>query len=109
MITRLITLFLLLSPLRSFALAEVISPVDGLPNPDGPGTDFLASLIAYMIGVVAILAVIGVTWGGIQLVLATGDDEKIKKGRYTIIYSLIGVLVAGVAYGIVSLVGSLQI
>lgn len=35
------------------------------------------------------------------MVLSTGEDEKLKKARYMLIYSMIGVLLAGLAYLIV--------
>jgi hypothetical protein len=31
-----------------------------------------------------------VTWAGIQMVLAIGEEEKMKKARYTMIYAFIG-------------------
>ncbi len=65
---------------------------------------FLWNLIAYAIGIAGVLAVIGVTWWGIQMILSSGEDEKMKKARYILIYSLIGVLVAGLAYGVVDVV-----
>ncbi len=65
---------------------------------------FLWNLITYAIGIAGVLGVIGVTWWGIQMILSSGEDEKMKKARYILIYSLIGVLVAGLAYGVVDTV-----
>ena len=62
---------------------------------------FLSAVIAYAIGLAGVLGVIGITWWGIQMVLSTGEDEKLKKARYMLIYSMIGVLLAGLAYLIV--------
>lgn len=80
-----------------------------LPVPNADGADVIGAIIAYGIGVVGILGVIAITWAGIQIIYAAGDDEKVKKARYTIIYGLIGVLLAGMAYGIIKFVGSIQI
>ncbi len=92
------------------ALVEVIDPTRGiLPTPNKEGSDVIASVIAYGIGVAGILGVIAITWAGIQIIYSAGDDEKVKKARYTIIYGLIGVLLAGLAYGIIKFVGSIQI
>jgi hypothetical protein len=38
------------------------------------------------------------------MILSSGEEEKMKKARYILIYSLIGVLVAGLAYGVVDIV-----
>jgi len=53
--------------------------------------------------------VIAITWAGIQMIFSAGDDEKVKKARYTIIYGLIGVFLAGAAYGIIKFVGTIQL
>jgi hypothetical protein len=43
------------------------------------------------------------------MVLATGEEEKFKKARYTIIYAFIGLIVSGLAYGIVSFFTNLKL
>ena len=74
----------------------------------GVGT-FIANIIAYAIGFAGILGVIGITWWGIQMILSTGNDEKLKKWRFIMIYSIVWVILAGLAYGIVNIVGELKI
>ena len=41
--------------------------------------------------------------------MATGDDEKMKKSRKTIIYGFVGLVVAGLAYSIVEIITRAQI
>jgi hypothetical protein len=43
------------------------------------------------------------------MVLSTGDDEKLKKGRSIMVYSLVGVILAGLAYTLVKIVGAIRI
>jgi hypothetical protein len=43
------------------------------------------------------------------MVLAVGDEEKMKKSRYTMIYAFIGLLISGMAYGVVTLVTGLNL
>ena len=43
------------------------------------------------------------------MILATGEEEKFKKARYTMIYAFIGLLVAGLAYGAVNFVTNLKL
>lgn len=47
----------------------------------------IASIIRYFLLLAGILAVMAITWGGINFILSSGDDEKIKKARKTIIYA----------------------
>lgn len=89
------------------ALVEVTSPTGLLVSTGDPSTA-IASLIAGGIGIAAILGVISLTWAGIQMILAAGDDEKIKKAKQMILYSIVGVVLAGLAYGIVKVISILQ-
>ncbi len=50
-----------------------------------------------------------ITWASIQMILSVGEDEKIKKARYMIIYAIIGLVIAGLAYGIVKFMTNLNL
>jgi hypothetical protein len=56
--------------------------------------DTIANIISYGLGIVGVLAVMAATWAGIQIIIAAGDEEKVKKSRMMIIYAMIGVVVA---------------
>lgn len=43
------------------------------------------------------------------MVLATGEEEKMKKARHTMIYAFIGLFVAGLAYGIVTFITNIKL
>jgi hypothetical protein len=49
------------------------------------------------------------TWWGIQMILSVGEDEKQKKAKFMLIYSVVWVIVAGLAYSIVTIISSLRI
>lgn len=66
-------------------------------------------IISWFIAITAVLAIMSITWAAIQMVLAVGEDEKIKKARYTMIYSFIGLIVAWLAYGTVNFVVNLDL
>lgn len=61
----------------------------------------IIDLLFYAAGVVAVIAII---YGGIKFIVADGDASKIKGGRDTIMYAVIGLLVALMAYAIVGFV-----
>ena len=50
------------------------------------------------------IAVVFIVIGGIYYVTASGDPEKVKKAGQHILYALIGVIVASLAKGLVTLV-----
>jgi hypothetical protein len=80
-----------------------------LPRKDetDPGIT-IASIIAWMISMTALLSVIAITWASIQMVLAIWQDEKIKKARYMIIYAFIWLALAGSGYAIVRFIGNID-
>lgn len=51
-------------------------------------------MIAWMIGLSAVLTIMAVTWAGIKMVLAVGEEEKMKKARQTMIYAFVGLIIS---------------
>lgn len=49
------------------------------------------------------------TYGGIIMMLSYGDDGKIKSAKKIITFSLIGVVLSGVAFAIIDAVNSLNL
>ncbi len=69
----------------------------------------IGSIISWMIGLTAVLTILAISWAGVQMILATGEEEKFKKARYTMIYAFIGLIIAGIAYGIVTFITRLNL
>ncbi|NDK19440.1 hypothetical protein GW819_01225 [Candidatus Gracilibacteria bacterium] len=91
---------------------------NSLPVPDKMGLPFESSSDATMpivkiikeaIKYVGLLAILALSWGGIQFLTSIGNDEKAKHAKHTIIYALVGVLLSVVAYTIVDIVNSLRL
>ena len=61
----------------------------------------VVDLLFYAAGIVAVIAII---YGGIKFIVADGDASKIKGGRDTIMYAVVGLVVAIMAYSIVGFV-----
>ena len=70
-----------------FTLNEIVSTV--------------ISTIIYIIGIVAVIMII---IGGIHYATSQGDAAKVKKGKDTILYGIIGLVIAILAYAIVNFV-----
>lgn len=58
----------------------------------------------YVIGALVIVAVFYVLWAAYTFITAAGDTEKISTARNRIMYAGIGIIVALLAQGIISLV-----
>ena len=68
----------------------------------------LPNIIAYVIGITAVLAIIAATWAGIQMFLSVGNEQKFDEARNILIYALVGVGLAGGAFLIVQIVSNLS-
>lgn len=74
----------------------------------GASGNFIAEIIKDLIGITAILGVIGVTVSGIMMFLSIGEAEKFNKAKGILIYALVGVGLASGAYLIVTLISRLN-
>ena len=66
----------------------------------------VATVINTILYVVGILAVVMVIFGGVQYTTSAGEQAKVTKAKNTILYGLIGLVVAILAYAIVNFVVS---
>ncbi len=74
----------------------------GLGNTDLTVT--ILQIVKVLMFVVGIVAVVVIIYAGLQYILATGDQAKITKAKDTIIYAVVGLVVAILAYAIVNFV-----
>lgn len=61
-------------------------------------------IIDVIIGVLGLVAVLVIILGGVSYTTSTGDPGKVKKAKDTIMYGIIGLIVAILAYAIVNFV-----
>lgn len=62
------------------------------------------TIISVVLGILGILAVAYIIYGGFMFTTAAGDPAKTKKARETIMYGVIGLVVALLAFAIVNFV-----
>lgn len=74
-----------------------------LPKVSATGTQ-LHQILQIVFGSLAALSVLMIVIAGLRLVVAQGDAAEIAKGRKTIIYSVVGLVVSLSAEGFVALV-----
>lgn len=78
-----------------------------LPCPDKTGVfNVIGNLIATGIKYVAVIAVLAVMYGWIRYLISSGDEEKTKKAKSIIIWSLVGVFVSVLAWTLVNIVNN---
>ena len=65
---------------------------------------FAQTIVGLLIFALGIIAVIMIIVGGIRYTVSNGDPSKIKAAKDTILYSIVGLVVALLAYAIVAFV-----
>lgn len=64
----------------------------------------LNQIINVVIGVIGFIAVVVIILGGVQYTTSAGDSGKVKTAKNTIMYGIIGLVIALLAYSIVNFV-----
>jgi Type IV secretion system pilin len=83
----------------STAVCKELSGSNG--NPIINTLKIVIEILAIVIGVASVIMII---IGGIKMIMSGGDPSAVKSGRDTVIYALIGVVIAIFAQAIVSFV-----
>lgn len=69
---------------------------------EGMATSRIGSIIKVAIGVIALVAVIVIVVAGILMMTANGDVGKVAKARQAIVFALVGLMIALLAFAIVN-------
>ena len=73
-------------------------------NQGGKLIDVIKTFINWMLGMLALIALVVLLWGGFQMVTAAGDDAKYKKGFKILQQAAIGLVFIGVSWLLVSVI-----
>ena len=65
-------------------------------------TSIVGTIVNTMLFIVGVLAVIMIIYSGIRYITAHGDKGQVESAKNTLIYSIVGLVVAIVAYAIVN-------
>lgn len=85
----------------------ILAP-NGIPHLTGgltKGETIIQTGISLLLLIVVFAALFSLIFGGIQLITSEGDKQKIQAGRSRIIYSIIGLAIALLAFFIINTVG----
>lgn len=105
---------------KLFAQALISKPAGSgiLPGAGVEGADIQSSVlfariipfvISWAINLAIGLSVMAIIAGGYMYLTAYGDTEKHQRGTRTLVYAVIGLVIALTAYGIVSIVTSIRL
>ncbi len=78
----------------------------GLPDSTQNVSDALGNIVELLVYIIGALAIIFIIVGGLQIVTAAGSPTRVKQGRETIIYAIVGLVVAIAAYAAVTFIGT---
>ncbi len=82
-------------------------PVGGTCMKEGENGNLwnvIQTVINVILGIVGVIAVIMIIIGGIQYSTSSGDSGKVKKAKDTILYGIIGLVIALLAFAIVNFI-----
>lgn len=63
--------------------------------------------INWLFGIAAVVALAIIVWGGFAYMLALGDEKKASTAKNIILYAIIGLLIIGFSFAIISVVRDL--
>ena len=92
-------------PAAALSLMDVINGAyrgEGQPTElfDGPAA-LIPRAINLMLFVVGILSIVMLIFGGIRYVISGGDGQRVKDAKNTVLYAIIGLVVAILGYALV--------
>ncbi len=77
---------------------------DGMPEnlvgPDGVFTQ-VTNTVLYVVGAISVIMLV---WGGFRYIISGGDSKKVTDAKNTILYAILGLVIAFFAYAIVNFV-----
>lgn len=83
---------------------EDVKKIAGCDEPTGKNKDVVGivqSGVNVVISLVGMLAVFSIIYGGFTYITAQSDPAKIKRGKDMVVYAVVALVVAFLAYGIV--------
>ena len=86
-----------------FAINNTIDPITATNDVDLKSGVY--NVINAIIGVLGLVAVVVIIFGGVQYMTSAGDSGKVKKAKDTILYGVVGLIICIIAAAIVNFVG----
>jgi len=79
-------------------------PLNPLGSDSVAGPDLYGRLIKFFLGFVGVAGLFFMIFGGFTLLISRGNAEKIKQGKETIMWAVVGIIVAFASYALLRFV-----
>lgn len=97
--------FMSLLPVKALAAVQPIPQVDAPAGVTGVTAEQIIKNITNTLAFVAgALAVIAIIVGGIMYITSAGDEKRVEMAKNTILYAVVGMVIAILAYAIANFV-----
>jgi len=73
------------------------------------GGSFLPAITRNVIAGSGAVAILFIIIGGVEILTAYGNEEKITKGKKTVTFAVVGLLIALLSYAIVTIISSINL
>lgn len=104
LLTALATVATLALPTASYAVISYVDPSTSIGLGTADLKDTVVNIINWVLGLLGIVAVIMILWGGFTWLTAAGNEEKVEKAREVISAAVIGLVIILLAWAIVNYV-----
>lgn len=94
------------------APVSALDPLDGVcansadnevcNNKDEDATSLIGIIVNTLLFIVGLLAVVMIIFSGIQYTTSSGDSGRVSKAKNTLVYSIVGLIIAFLAFAIVN-------
>ncbi len=95
-----------LALVSALQLLPALGRAQGIDNPIGANTieEVVQMAVRALLGLVGVVAVGFIVWGGFSYVMSGGDSGKISQAKATITFAITGLIFVGLAYAIVEFI-----
>ncbi len=80
------------------------TPISEVGTGENDFSGNLTTILNAIVGILGLVAVVVIIIGGVTYMTSSGDASKVKKAKDTILYGIIGLIVAALAFAVVNFV-----
>lgn len=91
----------------SIGTANAASKWTAPAQPSGVPASFdtaILNMTNWILGFVSSIAVLVIIWGGVNYLTSAGNESQAENGKNTIKYGIMGLVIAGIAYALVTVI-----
>jgi hypothetical protein len=66
----------------------------------------IMNIINYILGFITLIATLIIIYGGVLYLTSAGNEDQIGNAKKTIVYGVVGIIVCGLAYAMVTVVST---